>query len=474
MLLSLILMTATASAQKPHINFSVITQEPNFSGYSSFDECAAAVDRMIVHTENSEPLLRDTASFDPLWYTRSYHDSVSSTAKKCITPDMISRLPVEFAPDFAHTLLRVGYNDEALNILEKFLNSLPADSALKAAAGFLGSLVESRPIDLGFVDRFYNLARGYSSDSLDYNLISLEIVRWRIYDNINHPDANSVLAEMVRRNADIMKSGAIPAELRVMSSVVAFIITTRLYQDEIVDSLSVSTDAYTSILEVIWDSVSNGLDFNIPGQVAGKKFPVITSDYWFKSKAQPPYTSSSLSVSQGFAEIGQLVRPAPGRINLVVGFHGSCHRTTPVFSYGRSVELAYCEKLAAGIRRVMIAYPEVQLTIVSKTYGAVGNHVELVPEAEAALLAGYFFDYYRLPGVLAVESTPFFRINDPDGRRVDSPTPLTEALEAAEIKLGNGGMVLVDQDGKAIVSDMLNGKTETTLLKYIEALGKRK
>lgn len=111
------------------------------------------------------------------------------------------------------------------------------------------------------------------------------------------------------------------------------------------------------------------------------------------------------------------------------------------------------------MRRYKELYPDLEIIVLSDTYGTVGQLGPLTPADEADTLAKLFLGYHRVPAHLVVEHTPFFHVDAPDGRRIDLPTPQMELLGRTRTLYDyNGGITwLTDKEGY-VVAQLVGGK----------------
>ena len=126
------------------------------------------------------------------------------------------------------------------------------------------------------------------------------------------------------------------------------------------------------------------------GTPLGLRAAAIASPYWFNRPDQAP-------------------RPGVGKLALVVFVDPAC---------GDGCFPGY-----ATLRRVARRHPELEITLVAGTHGHVGRRLTPNASDEAPLARQYLLDYHQLPGALAVDSTPFFRLPAPDGRIVPVASP---------------------------------------------------
>jgi hypothetical protein len=194
--------------------------------------------------------------------------------------------------------------------------------------------------------------------------------------------------------------------------------------------------------------MTKGRPESIPIPV-GEKAPEITADFWFPSEA------------------AGTPHPTPGRVSIVQFLdHDSCLSSSLSGEVGSGI----CAFRLAALHRISERFPEVEITIVSRTRG---SFLYLPPPstAEEAELIRKWLARFRIRGaVIAVASTPFWKLPSPDSRRVDRSVPVIERYRFAKSFRPEGATLLVDQDG-LIISAL--GFDETQLGEFIEILLQR-
>ena len=133
-----------------------------------------------------------------------------------------------------------------------------------------------------------------------------------------------------------------------------------------------------------------------------------------------------------------------------------------------------CFQAYAVLRRMAQRFPTLSITVVSQTRGAHWLLAPLQPADEAALLSRWWQGYHRISGVLAVSTTPFWRIADPDRRRVLENTENETAYAfGADVDESQLRAVLIDGDGTVVDVRSLGRETERDWNELLEILLKR-
>lgn len=180
--------------------------------------------------------------------------------------------------------------------------------------------------------------------------------------------------------------------------------------EEFLDSLAVSNHAYNSLRRFKFDSAIGRRDISPVGSSLEGREILVTGHFWFPDAASnsPP--------------------PRRGEVTLVVPFD--------------RFALSNYESRFAQIRRLSKKFPELKIVVLAKTLGHFFDQVPPEPAEEARLLDS-LRRFYKLPGVFAVEETAYWRLPEPDRRRINSPT----ANEENNI---TKGIIVVDKEGREV------------------------
>jgi hypothetical protein len=126
-------------------------------------------------------------------------------------------------------------------------------------------------------------------------------------------------------------------------------------------------------------------------------------------------------------------------------------------------------------------FPSLEVTLVTRTVGWYGLLAPPSPPQEAELVRKLLLDDQRLPGVLAVEVTPTWRLQGLDRRRVEEDVPDTKRYSfgrqvtvAGSVHPPGGGITVFVIDGDGVVVDRLLDVDEQLLTDYITALLSRR
>ncbi len=220
-------------------------------------------------------------------------------------------------------------------------------------------------------------------------------------------------------------------------------------QDEALDSLTVSNVAYNMWrANVVGHRIYGGeLLSATDAKVQPYKIPDLVGEHYYTStmvdSSGSPGRGTTKITSHGPVPPGTL--PMKGRITFLTAIPSFCHTEGRMRPPEGMLQMGGC-----GMdRRLKEMYPDIEMVVLTNTYGAVGQLGPLSPADEADTLAKLILGYGRVPAHLVVEHTEFFQVDAPDGRRIDLPTPQMELLGPPRMLYNNMGGIawFVDKDG---------------------------
>ncbi len=212
----------------------------------------------------------------------------------------------------------------------------------------------------------------------------------------------------------------------------------------LLDSLRHSTAAFATLEYDLLRRASGGQpDKLLP---IGRPSPPLAADWWFPAVA------------------GTVHWPTPGHVTFVSFLTFPQCVGLSEDSYSGS-----CNSELVRLRRIARRFPDVDITIVASTQGGFMYLPPMSPAAEASWIAQWV-DVFHVPNlVVAVDSTPFWRLPDPDGRRINKDVP-----SIAVYRYGlwrpeqQGSRMLVDENG--LIVDVLHVNDEDALMQFIDVL----
>ena len=213
------------------------------------------------------------------------------------------------------------------------------------------------------------------------------------------------------------------------------------------DSLRKSTEALAHLERGNWARATGERPeaLQLP---MGRSASVVTADQWFPSDA------------------GQTPRPSRGHVGLLLFLSRSGCITDGATENAQ--EAGSCASRLAVLRRLATRFPSLEVTIIAMTHGDFAYVLPATPAEEAADIATWV-DAYRIPRVaLGVANTPYWRLDEPDGRRIDKELPdIAHYTFNKSWKVGSGTLFVIDDDG-VIVNSGSQGESE--MIPFIEVL----
>ncbi len=450
---------------------------PEYESYRYIDECMAAVERRDREVRLRSPIWEDTIEFDRSFVKRPVVPEAKAIGIRCLSSFKIDTVPLKDPREWVPPLLLVDRSAEAEKWFTRLLDSVPAPERWTQYAEVINAISSVRPVQVEMAVRVYERALGdIPADSVEALLkMHMAMIEAVYYSNDTSLESRTFkeLFSLIDRIPDSVK------EKHGYTSQFApflLILMHKGTQGEALDSFRMSMDAYVRYRSSVWKRVMN-TSFDGSGDAIGLQAPVIEGNFWFKSsQIDRSNTHSDTTSGQlyGYTKTDKVQYPQTGKINLIAFLQGGCHANTPKLLHGRSNGDVPCWSTMSMVRRLRAKYPDIQLTVVTKTHGSLGDAPPLSEEAEADTLAKYFLGFHRLPAVYAVSAGPFVRMTMPDNRRVDTET----ANEINYYFRGNsliqsGVVVLTDVNGRVVYAAVPQAEDEALLKRFIEIELKR-
>ncbi len=223
--------------------------------------------------------------------------------------------------------------------------------------------------------------------------------------------------------------------------------------EEAFDSLAISTRAYNLYREnTVKRRVYGGELVTATDSAAQPvKMQAPLGDYVYNATPSAMYTKQDSSV------LGTL--PIKGRVNYMTALPSFCaFEEGARGSDGLLKAGDACWSRSSDLRRYKKLYPDLEIILLTTTYGTVGQVGPLELADEADTLAKLFLGHHRIPAHLVIEKKPFFRVEAPDGRRVDLPTPMMEEIGSAYFLVFlRGGGWFTDKEGYRVAAPGIPG-----------------
>lgn len=428
------------------------TRAVDLTSYGTVEECLAATERVrdsVTRREN-EGLLRDTMPFDPQTSPLSAPTPapITETAHRCAQrfTEAATRLT-----DWAMLLplyLAAGRDEDAASLIARRLASVgPAAAAERAAVmdTAVKLYVDAFPARLAAAEKLLEEHARIGPNALLglTSYVRLLDVAEQVRDTVR---ARWAVEQIIARTANLTAAERRSAGYDTVRG--AVLVALRwLNRGALRDSLRLSTASYVALVRHTLATTAGVALEALPFIPIGEQAPAIQGDFWF-----------------GGADPGH-PRPTPGRVALVVFLDPSgCLSRTPLYT-----TLAdHCWSQIALIRRLTERFPALEVTIVAHTIGHFGYVPPPTPAQEADLIHEWL-TAHRLSAGLVVTTSDFWRLPDPDRRRIDRPT-----ANRVHYSFGNhwpvetGSKFIIDQNGTIVATSF--GLSESDYVDIIDTL----
>lgn len=457
--------------------FQIHDTTPDYRNYRTAHACAAAINRLEYINRKKDTIWADSAAFDPNSVHSEVPDTVRNIALQCarlISVDTVAPRDMVFT---GKVLLVAGRDQDVEHMFMGRLNSLKEHAEREDSLSDMVNVFtnlnalyrRAKPVRVEALKQLYVSWKEIAVDSIyDYTRITMvgnlygtgDTVAWR-------KAANELLSFYAGASDDLKKQIGYLLQNPIGATYWATLLH-RILEKEFLDSLMHSSAAYTSALSGM--SMRYFGRANPANKPIGFRIPEVQGTFWFSDEddGRPEGSFSQFSSNQ------ELTSPVSGKVNLLVFLQGGCHSHTPngIRGVGRRPDQEEgCWPVLSTIRRLKKTYPQVEVTIISRTFGSLGNSFPVNPEKEASLLASYFLGFHGINGIHAISETPFFHLTGADKRRIDTQTANDEEFVVEGILLAeHGNVVLVDQDGRIFHHGSIIREEESFIGRKIRAV----
>lgn len=401
--LSLALLAGAQNAGAQDGYFTFPDKSPDYRSYKTLSQCLAATRRVRTREQNAQPFA-DTLPYDP---PREVSPAIAATARDCARPLLTQ--PVVDDELYALVELADAMRDDTLAL-----------AAVRRRAALTGSTAEKAKLLANAVGQFMNpndtvrpsLAHAITADldAMGDDLIAERVkVHWALMWG-SWVTLDTALATEAASLLSTIRS--VPEKARrdfVFNGMFAlWVQNAQTFQEYGIDSATAKFRA--DLDSLIGPEVIASLPFF---SLLGKPAPPVTGDFWF---GRAP---------------GDSIYPRKGHVTVIEFTDANLCFTN-------------CRPAFAVLRRWKQRFgDELDVVIADRTHGYLRDMLLTDPRAEAEALRDYYLGFERVPGVVAVSSTPFTRRPDPDRRRVEGKVPNDSTYGIAE--------AIVDQRGKVVM-----------------------
>jgi hypothetical protein len=440
-----LLLAAAARPVGAQTRFAWPSDTGDVARYTAVEECLAATMRVRSMVQRWAPVRVDTLQLTPERASAPLPAAVEATARRCSAslPAADKASVTDFAP-LMQLYLLAGRDADAETIMHRRLAAV-ARTALRERVAVLDTAVQGYLVAT-FGDALPTHSQMHAdpvrlpaAESLLVEIghlpDSLHSVKDRLLPVFEFLRATKVAGDTARIRWASQRYLYIDARLSAadrrsqfyqdFGAPLAYLAVTTQQEAALLDSLRHSTAAYVAIQRAAWAHASGELPQALRFPI-GEQAPAIQGDFWFHRG------DSSAS------------RPAKGKVSLVVFLDATCHMAPD------------CWGPYASMHRLAQRFPALQITVAVHTHGYFSKMAPLAPAGEADVLREWWQGFHLLPGALAVTNTDFWRLDPPDRRRIDRPTPNeTHYSFGRTWKIIPGMAFLVDQGGTIVGVGML-------------------
>jgi hypothetical protein len=458
--IALALIALTARPASAQTRFQWPDTASRVATYTHIEDCVAATRRVYAAFLRRGELTewRDTMQYDAHEGLEPLPPEVTQTAKRCAARFDVAKIEPR---EFNHTMelfLEAGRDSDAADLVEHRLASIPAKNAIERGA-IVDSAVtmysRSKPVRLNAADALLLTRAKTTNDRIErlktYSTMLLAS------NNVEDSFHSTRAAKLIMGIADSLTAADRQSDeferLRdgyggslLIYDALEYLVGKRTRMD----SLRKSTVAYGALERGLWSKASGERPEALEIPIAQKAAP-LTADVWYPaSAASTPH-------------------PAHGRTSLVLFLeHTRCINEPSTDNAGPIPE---CAMRLAEVRRLAHRFPTLEITIVMATHGQF-MYLPPTSPADETVLIKQLVDSAQIPGaILGVTTTPFWRLPNPDSRRIDKVVPNMEHYSFGKTwRVGSGSMFLVDSDG--LIADAWR-LGEKDLGEFIELLQQR-
>lgn len=478
-----ITLYAVGQAVGAQTRFTVPDTAPDLSKYETIEDCASGLSRVVYGEKIKLPYWADTVEL----VGGEEVQELPAVAK-----DFSLRCVAKFNPDSAnldmyHLWIRAylaAGNDNAAQIVanRKLVASSweTQDSSQlfeRAIDVILGEYTRARPYRIELVRSLLDTyLEGEKSPTGVSHLVNLYSSKVHYELSVGDSTTARAWAQKVLDLIDTFPRSQQNADFFRLHAASAIATAREVGESKsLLDSLRVSGEAYAALRRFFWKDVTSG-DANDYVKMIGEKAKPLVGDFVYSRDGSPINTSSFPAESASFSAG---VFPATGKVSMVVFLYGGCRAESPSDGgQSRSAFNESCLDSYTVLHRIARRYPDVEITIVSRTLGYVGDLGPLSPAEEAEKLRWWWLDHHKLPASLVIAETGYFNMPGLDRRRLDNPdenatnyTFLANQRRTGDIS--NRTIYLIDSDGAILAAETLNVTAEKRLKPILDIITNR-
>ncbi len=476
-------MTAGAATLGAQTRFAKRDTVANLSKYTNVEECYQGMERVIRTEIKKLPYWIDTVEVNGRESFDSLPRSVKKFSAECLkkfNPDSVNLKDYDL---WISLFLGAGNDEVVEKIVARKLSSLTwnpdsgSDSLGREILGVIGRYRQARPVRYEMigtlVDSYLN---GPQKPTYARDLLML----YRAKANMELASGDTVSAkewaQKVQALIETPPSTLIDSiYFAKESGAVRGAVSEIMRASELEDSLKISGNAYAGLRRSFWKNARVSQSSDILSPMVGEKAAPLIGRYVYSRDGvlvdNPANSEGEVNHATSY--------PTNGKLSLVVFLYGGCREDTPIppSGLGRATFRWMCLNTYTLMNRLANRYPNLEVVIVSRTMGYLGQEGPFEPKVEADMLKSWWLDNHKLPARLVIAETEFFRLPAPDNRRLDSQDPNADnyrklRLESSEIR--NASFFLIDTDGTIIESSRLDVDGERRIKSLLDVIKTRK
>lgn len=389
--------------------------DPDVSKYATYDECHAAISR-VRSTGKFAPT--DTETLPPPRPGSGRGRSiprVAAIAKECAQKFSVSDVRIADIEPAISLFLTAERKQDADSLVTMLLRSIDlTDTAARidALKMIINVFMAAQPVLLDDVFYYVEELNQYFDAVTFRGMIPLYGTLLNRSIQTGDSAISETVAGWLRAIPDRLTEDELASRDYMPLSRVVFRGNRYLVANASLDSLAVGSDAYISLQKSLLKR-SRAIDPHL-----GADAPDLRGDFWIPSNP------------------GVKI-PAAGKVSLIIFLsHNSCYLK--------------CRSNYATIKRLKQSFPEIDIVISTKTEGYYGHAEPPSPAQEADMISTVWLGYHKLPVIVSVEETAFWKLPNPDRRRVNEPTDnIGNYTQSSPF---GAWVYLVDRDGVIIHS----------------------
>lgn len=455
---------------------------PDISKYGLIEECIAGFHRVLRAEEIKLPDWRDTIELVGGEEFKPIPGAAQNFSSRCLAKFNPDSVNLDMYLLWIRLYLGAGNDDAAQLTAKRKLASLSWEK--QDSSIFLGQAIDSilneysraRPYRADLVRSLLDsYLEGPSSPSSLEQIVNLYFskVRYELFSG--DTVAGKLWAHKILSLIDSFPRSEKDSEFVTKHAPASIASAMEIIEgDALLDSLRVSGQAYAQLRRSFWKDVTTGSAANDYIRMVGEKAMPLVGEFKYAKNGN----SSGSAVSTGVSSSGTSY-PTAGKVSLIVFLYGGCRVETPIVAgKARDQYNSVCFDSYSVLRRLAEEYPDVEMTIVSRTMGYLGQLNPLSPENEASMLRWWWLENHKLPASLIITNTEYFRLPGLDRRRIDSPDEnmLNYSYLASQRRnrvIENKTFYLVDSDGTILESGTLDVRSEQKLKPILDIITKR-